>query len=83
MMPEETPVPPPPNRFREALEALKGQKVRFYVGGGEKGYVQGPVVRVEGNFIYIEKEGPIRGTILTITINADFVHYYEIDKLGQ
>jgi hypothetical protein len=40
-------------------------------------------VRVDGNFIYIEKEGPIRGTIQTISINADFVHYFEIDKLQQ
>lgn len=84
MIPGETPAPSPPaDRFREALDKLAGQKVRFYVGGGEKGYVQGPVVKVDGNYVYIEKEGPIRGTILTITVNAEFVHYYEIDKLSH
>ena len=71
-----------PSRFTEALAKLPGQKVRFYMGGGERGYLQGPVVRVDGNYIYIEKEGPIRGTIQTITINADFIHYYEIDRLS-
>jgi hypothetical protein len=83
MIPGETPAPPPANMFREALGRLAGQKVRFYLGGGERGYVQGPVVKVDGNFLYIEKEGPIRGTIQTISINADYVHYYEIDKLQQ
>jgi len=83
MMPGETPAAPPSNSFREALEKLAGQKVRFYLGGGDRGYVQGPVAKVEGNFIYIEKDGPIRGTIQTISINADFVHYYEIDKLQR
>ncbi len=82
MMPGEAPAPTP-NRFGEELRKLGGQKVRFYVGGGERGYLQGPVVKVDGNYIYIEKEGPIRGTIQTISINADFVHYYEIDKLVQ
>jgi len=85
MNPGETPAPsaPPPNMFREALSRLPGQKGRFYLGGGERGYIQGPVVKVEGNFLYIEKEGPIRGTIQTISVNADFIHYYEIDKLQQ
>ena len=82
MNPGEVPAPPP-NRFAEALVKLPGQKARFYMGGGERGYLQGPVVKVDGNFIYIEKEGPIRGTIQTISINADFLHYYEIDKLAQ
>jgi hypothetical protein len=72
-----------PNRFTEGLAKLPGQKVRFYMGGGERGYLQGPVVKVDGNLLYIEKEGPIRGTIQTISINADFIHYYEIDKLSQ
>jgi hypothetical protein len=73
----------PPNRFLEELKRLPGQKVRFYMGGGERGYLQGPVVKVDGNFIYIEKEGPIRGTIQTISLNAHYVVYYEIDKLQQ
>jgi hypothetical protein len=72
---------PAPKRFAEEIGRLAGQKVRFYVGGGERGYLQGPVVKVDGNLIYIEKEGPIRGTINTISINADYVHYFEIDKL--
>jgi len=80
MMPGEAPAPTP-NRFGEELRKLVGQKVRFYVGGGERGYLQGPVAKMDGNFIYIEKEGPIRGTIQTISINADYIHYYEIDKL--
>jgi hypothetical protein len=71
----------PPNRFLDEVRKLVGNKVRFYMGGGERGYLQGPVVKVEGNFIYIEKEGPIRGTIQTISLNADYVVYYEIDKL--
>jgi hypothetical protein len=82
MIPGEMPAPPP-SQFREALLKLVGQKARFYLGGGERGYIQGPVVRVDGNFLYIEKDGPIRGTIQTISINADFVHYYEIDRLQQ
>lgn len=82
MNPGEVP-PPALSRFTEALAKLPGQKVRFYMGGGERGYLQGPVVRVDGNFLYIEKEGPIRGTIQTISINADFIVYYEIDKLSQ
>jgi phosphoribosylglycinamide formyltransferase-1 len=69
-------------RFYEALSKLGGLKVRFYVGGGERGYIQGPVVKVEGNLIYIEKQGPIRGTMQTISINADQVRYFEIDKLS-
>jgi hypothetical protein len=75
--------PPPPDRFAEAVAKLAGHKVRLYVGGGERGYLQGPVVKVDGNLIYIEKEGPIRGTRQTITINADTVRYFEIDKLVQ
>ena len=71
----------PPNRFLEEVRKLVGQKVRFYMGGGERGYLQGPVAKVDGNFLYIEKEGPIRGTIQTISINADYIVYYEIDKL--
>lgn len=82
MNPGDAPAPAP-NRFLEEIRKLPGQKARFYMGGGEHGYLQGPVVRVDGNFIYIEKEGPIRGTIQTISINADYVHYYEIDKLVQ
>jgi len=69
------------SRFGEALADLTGQKVRFYVGGGDRGYVQGPVVKVEGDMIYIEKEGQIRGTLQTMTINANTIRYYEIDML--
>jgi len=85
MNPGETPAPPapPPNLFRDALSKLAGQKARIYMGGGERGYIQGPIVRVEGNFLYIEKDGPIRGTIQTISVNVEFIHYYEIDKLQQ
>jgi hypothetical protein len=83
MNPGEVPAPSPQSKFAEALAKLPGQKVRFYLGGGERGYLQGPVVRVDGNFIYVEKDGPIRGTIQTMSLNADFVHYFEIDKLGK
>jgi len=70
-------------QYAAAISKLGGQKVRFYVGGGDRGYIQGPVVRVDGNLIYIEKEGEIRGTLHTITICADAVRYYEIDKLQR
>ena len=69
------------NEFLKAVQALAGKKVRFYTGGGDRGFVQGPVVRVEGDLIYIEKEGEIRGTVHTLTIHADAVRYYEIDRL--
>lgn len=83
MNPGEVPAPPPRSKFADAIAKLPGQKVRFYLGGGERGYLQGPVVKVDGNFIYLEKDGPIRGTIQTMSLNADFVHYFEIDKLGK
>lgn len=69
------------SRFFESLADLTKKKVRFYVGGGDRGFVQGPVIKVEGNMIHIEKEGEIRGTMHAITVNADTVRYYEIDKL--
>lgn len=69
------------SKFGEAVAKLKGKKVRFFVGGGDRGWVQGPVAEVDGNHIYIEKEGEIRGTVHTITINADAIRYYEIDRL--
>jgi len=69
------------SEYTDAIAKLGGRKVRFYVGGGDRGYIQGPVVRVAGNLVYIEKEGEIRGTLHTITINADAVRYYEIDTL--
>ena len=62
-------------KFEEAIAGLEGQKVRFYTGGGKDGYVQGPVKKVEGNLIYIEKEGEIRGTMHTISINAGSVRH--------
>ena len=71
------------NEFQEAISKLAGQKVRFYTGGGESGFQQGPVQRVEGNLIYIEKEGEIRGTMHTITVNADTVRYFEIDTVTR
>jgi hypothetical protein len=71
------------SKFTNAIEQLSGKKVRFYVGGGDKGFVQGPVERVDGNMIFISKEGEIRGTIHTITINADAVRFFEIDQLAS
>jgi hypothetical protein len=69
------------SRFYESIADLVKKKVRFYVGGGEKGFVQGPVTKVDGNVIYIEKEGEIRGPMHTITLNIDAIRFYEIDKL--
>ena len=69
------------SKFFESLIELKGKKIRFYTGGGEKGIIQGPVAKVEGNLIYIEKDGDIRGTMHVITVNADTVCYYEEDIL--
>lgn len=69
------------SQFLQEIAKLQGQKVRFYVGGGERGFIQGPVSKVEGDFIHIEKEGEIRGTIHSISINAERVHYYEIDRV--
>ena len=71
------------SKFNEVLAELAGKKVRFYVGGGERGFVQGPVVRVEGDLLYIEKEGEIRGTVHTITIRADSVRMFEIDTITR
>lgn len=67
------------SRFFESIAELPGKKVRFYLGGGERGIIQGPVKSVDGNLIFIEKEGEIRGTMHTITLNVDAVRYYEID----
>lgn len=69
------------SKFAEALNGLAGKKVRFFLGGGEKGFVQGPVKWVDGDRIVIEKEGEIRGTMHTISIRADQVRYFEIDTL--
>ncbi len=71
------------SKFVSSISELQGKKVRFFVGGGEKGYVQGPVERVDGNLIYILKEGEIRGTMHAITVNADDIRYYEQDILLQ
>ena len=71
------------SKFVSSLSELQGKKIRFFVGGGEKGYVQGPVERVDGNMIYILKEGEIRGTMHAITVNADEVRYFEQDILLQ
>ena len=71
------------SKFFEGISALEGQKVRFFLGGDETGIVQGPVKKVDGNMIYIVKDGDIRGTMHTITVNADAVRYYEIDILVE
>jgi hypothetical protein len=67
------------SKFMEALAGLQGQKVRFFVGGGDAGWVQGPVAKVEDDLIYIEKEGEIRGTMHAITLDAKSVRFFEID----
>jgi hypothetical protein len=69
------------SKFAELLAGLAGKKVRFFLGGGEKGFVQGPVKSVDGDLIVIEKEGEIRGTMHTISIKASEVRYFEIDTL--
>jgi hypothetical protein len=69
------------SNFAEALTGLAGKKVRFFVGGGERGFIQGPVKRVDGDRIVIQKEGEIRGTMHTISVRADDVRYFEIDTL--
>ena len=71
------------SKYLESFADLAGKKVRFYTGGGDRGLVQGPVVKVDGDLVYIEKEGQIRGTLHAITVNASFVHYYEIDTLTR
>jgi len=71
------------SKYLESFAVLAGKKVRFYTGGGDRGLVQGPVVRVDGDIVFIEKEGEIRGTLHTITINAGAVLYYEIDTLTR
>ena len=71
------------SKYLEAVGALKGKKVRIYTGGGDRGMVQGPVIRVDGDLLYIEKEGEIRGTMHTITVNANAIRYYEIDILTR
>jgi len=67
------------SKFLSAVHELKGKKVRFYLGGGDRGYVQGPVQDVEDDLIYILKEGEIRGTMHAITLNAKMVLFYEMD----
>ena len=69
------------SQFMQSIRGLAGKKVRFYTGGGERGFVQGPVKRVDGDLIFIEKQGDIKGTLHTLTINANSVYYYEIDTL--
>lgn len=69
------------SRFASALKDLEGRKVRFYVGGGAQGYIQGPVIRVEDDLIYIEKEGEIRGTQHVITLHSAAVRYFEFDTV--
>jgi len=71
------------SKFYDAISALQGQKVRFYLGGGERGFVQGPVTRVEDDLVFIEKEGEIRGTLHTITIHATQVRFFEIDTITR
>jgi hypothetical protein len=71
------------SKFNEEIAALKDRKVRFYTGGGESGFVQGPVIKVEGDLIYIEKEGAIRGTRHGITIQTSQIRYFEIEIVTQ
>ncbi len=71
------------SKFVSSISELQGKKIRFFVGGGERGYVQGPVERVDGNLIYILKEGEIRGTMHAITVIAETVRYFEQDILHQ
>jgi len=71
------------SKFLESVLGLAGKKVRLYVGGGERGYIQGPVHKVDGDLIYIEKEGEIRGTLQTITVHATSVLYFEIDIVSM
>jgi hypothetical protein len=71
------------SNYLASFAELAGKKVRFYTGGGDRGLVQGPVVKVEGDMVVIEKEGEIRGTLHTITVNAANVLYYEIDTLTR
>jgi len=70
------------SKFSNSIGELQGKKVKFFVGGGKDGFVQGRVDRVDGNLIFIQKEGEIRGTLHTITINSDLVRYYEIDVVS-
>ncbi|MHC4931095.1 MAG: hypothetical protein ACYTGV_02765 [Planctomycetota bacterium] len=71
------------SKFIEELAALKDKKVRFYTGGGDSGFIQGPVIKVEGDLVYIEKEGAIRGTRHGITIQAGHIRYFEIEIVTQ
>jgi hypothetical protein len=71
------------SEFLKAIQQLEGKKVRFYTGGGDRGFIQGPVLKVSGDYIYIEKEGEIRGTVKTLSIQATTVRYYEIDRLVE
>ena len=71
------------SNYLASFAELAGKKVRFYTGGGDRGIIQGPVVRVEGDLVVIEKEGEIRGTLHTITVHANAVRYYEIDTLAR
>ena len=69
------------SKFQESISELPGRKIRFFLGGGESGFVQGPVTKVEGDMIFIEKDGDIRGTMHNITVNANDVRYFEEDVL--
>jgi hypothetical protein len=71
------------SEFQQSLAALVGKKVRFYCGGGERGSVQGPVVRVEDDLVYVEKQGEIRGTMHAITLRAESILFYEIDTVTR
>ena len=71
------------SRFADSIKDLQGKKVRFFLGGGAQGYIQGPVMKVEDDLIYIEKEGEIRGTQHVITIHAAAVRFYEFDMVAR
>jgi len=71
------------SKFLEAIKALEGKKARFFLGGGDRGWIQGPIRKVDGNLLYIEKDGEIRGTLHCITVNADAIRYFEMDRLKE
>ena len=71
------------SNFLSALQDLQGKKARFFVGGGDRGLIQGPIQKVDGDVVFIMKEGEIRGTMHAITINANEIRYFEQDILVE
>ena len=71
------------SKYLSAFPELEGKSVRFFLGGGDRGYVQGPVKKVDGNMIHIMKDGEIKGTMHSITLNADHVLFFEYDMVTR